>query len=1187
MQRSLILGLLLMLCGAMHASAETPDFNAVAPIFTKYCVGCHNDADREGKLTLETYDGLTAGGEHGAVVTAEQPDLSRLVRVLTGKAEPAMPPEGNEGPSQEEIQTIIAWVAAGARGPSGAPPDPANLVTPKVELLQPARQTLQSATLSPDGKLLALGGYRTVKILDAGTQAVVRELPGIPGNVNSAQFSSNGEQLLVAGGEPGLFGEVKIWNVAEGTLLRSLRGHKDCLYDAVLSPDGKTLATAGYDYQIILWNFATGEPIRSLSGHNACVYDLEFSPDGQILASASGDRTVKLWDVVTGERLDTLGQSLLELYALAFSPDGKRLAAGGVDNRIRVWEIGPGAKEGTNPILYARYAHEEAILRLAYTPDGKSLISTAENREVKVWEAETMVERHLLEQQSDWPVAIAVAPDSQSFFVALLDGAAARYRTDTGAVEPPSPPPAPELASISPRGVQRGLTTRVTLRGSHLLGANSVKSDNPLLQAAIADDVPRDSGSLTILVTPDAGMIRGVAQLTVTSAGGESKSISCQVDDLIQVVEAEQNAVRSVEQLTALPLGVWGAIAAQGDEDDYTFDAALGETIVFDVSAKQLGSELNAVLTVSDDAGQLLASSNDFDGEPDPLVALTMPKSGRFRVSVKDLAAAGSDKHFYRLTVGKLPYVTGCYPLSVPPNTKAHVQLLGYNLPSEATAEVNTGASGDAAVAVDANLFRTRRQLTIAAGTLPESLELEPNNAPDQATVVNAPATVGGRIDSVAGANDVDLFRFESPAGKLWTIETNAAGRGSPIDTRIEVLLPDGRPTPRVLLQAVRDSNIEFRPTDSDASGFRVKNWEEMQLNQLLYVGGEVCRLFRMPQGPDSDMIYYTAQGKRRGFFDTTPTTHAIYDACYIVEPRPIGANLVPNGLPVFALNYENDDDGERRNGTDSKLYFTAPTDGAYLVRVTDVRGLSGDRFAYRLTVREPRPDFNVTLGVNNPTIAAGSGQAFDVNLDRLDGFDDDVAVEITGLPPGFSVTQPLVIQAGQISAQAVLNAAPDAAALTDENAAQTKVVARAMIAGSPVAKDLPSLGRIQLAERPKVIVHLLPDDASANAEDGVTIAPGTTVTARLKVERHGFDGRIQFDVRNLPHGVIVDNIGLSGVLIPEGQTERQIFLTAEKWVPETSRPFHATAQVEGNQVSRPLVLHVKRMEELAKNNGN
>ncbi len=97
-----------------------------------------------------------------------------------------------------------------------------------------------------------------------------------------------------------------------------------------------------------------------------------------------------------------------------------------------------------------------------------------------------------------------------------------------------------------------------------------------------------------------------------------------------------------------------------------------------------------------------------------------------------------------------------------------------------------------------------------------------------------------------------------------------------------------------------------------------------------------------------------------------------------------------------------------------------------------------------------------------------------------------------------------------------------------------------------------------------------------------LSIAPGTTITAQLKVERNGFDERINFDVDNLPHGVIVDNIGLNGVLIPEGQNERQIFLTAAKGVPETSRRIHAVANSAGIQASPSITLHVRRPDVVA-----
>src|SRR5207302_6498088 len=108
------------------------------------------------------------------------------------------------------------------------------------------------------------------------------------------------------------------------------------------------------------------------------------------------------------------------------------------------------------------------------------------------------------------------------------------------------------------------------------------------------------------------------------------------------------------------------------------------------------------------------------------------------------------------------------------------------------------------------------------------------------------------------------------------------------------------------------------------------------------------------------------------------------------------------------------------------------------------------------------------------------------------------------------------------------------------------------------------------------VIVHREPAHGSGSLAP-LTITPGGTIAARLRVERNGFEDRIAFDVANLPHGVIVDDIGLSGVLIPEKQIERTIFLRAEPWVAEQSRLFFATAQVEGNQCSLPLEIRVTR----------
>ena len=86
-----------------------------------------------------------------------------------------------------------------------------------------------------------------------------------------------------------------------------------------------------------------------------------------------------------------------------------------------------------------------------------------------------------------------------------------------------------------------------------------------------------------------------------------------------------------------------------------------------------------------------------------------------------------------------------------------------------------------------------------------------------------------------------------------------------------------------------------------------------------------------------------------------------------------------------------------------------------------------------------------------------------------------------------------------------------------------------------------------------------------------------------LRVKRNGYDGDLTIDVENLPHGVIVDNIGLSGVLVRAKETERQIFISAADWVPETERLIHAVSRQEGKQASRPIRFAVKKRQQAAR----
>ncbi|RLT08888.1 MAG: hypothetical protein DWI21_07070 [Planctomycetota bacterium] len=940
------------------AKPTGPDFNTqVAPIFKKYCNGCHNADEKEGGLILESFDAALKGGKRGAVIVPSKSDLSRLVLSIEKKIKPVMPPEGNEGPKADEIAILKAWIDAGAKGPSGKAPDPTLLVTPKIATKGQVRQPIQAIAWSRDGQHVAVARQGGVDAFsgnaaltlalsprERGPDKSVQPLSGLRGVMNDVGFSADASMVFVAAGEPGVFGEVRLFKTSDGSLIRTIQGHRDAIYAAELSPDGKLLATGSYDQKVKLWNVETGAEVRTLHGHNDAVYDIAFHPNGQILASASGDRTVKLWNVTTGERLDTLNQPEKEQYAVAFSLDGKRIVAGGVDKRIRVWDITAGGKEGTNPIAFARYAHEGGILKLVFSPDGKTLVSSAEDRRIKLWETQSFTQLKVLETQPDWPQALAIAPDSSTLLIGRLDGSLQSY-------------------PIANAGA--GLVTSTPLTG---------------------DPIP------------------------------------------------------------------------------------------------PLGSESAPMQTVD---------------------------------------------------------------------------------------------------------------------------EVEPNDAFAQAQAISLPATVNGKF---AAAGDRDLFRFEAKAGQVWMLETNAARKGSLADTKLEVLTPDGRPVQRFVLQAVRETYSEFRPIDSNGPDIRLKNWEEMDLNQFLYIGGEVLKTFRMPQGPDSGMQMYANGGKRLDYFDTSATIHALDEVCYIVEPYPVGTKLIDNGLPIFPLNFENDDDGERKLGNDSRLRFTVPADGTYLVKVIDTRGFGGDKHEYSLTLRAPKPDFTPSLvGGKDATVAATSGTRVTFQIERSDGFDGDVRFDVAGLPEGFSISTPTVIQAGHLQARAVLSTSLDAKekAPPKEAWANVKLTATATIHGQAVTKEAGTLGEIKLADKPKFAVFLKPDQQPLKAEenkpappadspatpDGIpelVIAPGTTITAMLRIERADkFNNEQRFDIDNLPHGVIVDNIGLSGVMIRQGETERQIFLTASSWVPESTRLIYGISQQEGNQASKPVRLIVRKPGQVARANAN
>jgi WD40 repeat protein len=454
-------------------------------------------------------------------------------------------------------------------------------------------------------------------------------------------------------------------------------------------------------------------------------------------------------------------------------------------------------------------------------------------------------------------------------------------------------------------------------------------------------------------------------------------------------------------------------------------------------------------------------------------------------------------------------------------------------------------------------------------------------NEGGEAPVLPVGATGKGIISK---EGDVDSFLFPAKKGETIIFETNAARAKSKLDPHLAVYDAGGNPVERVVLQAVRDSWLTFRGKDSMASGdFRVHNWREMDLNEYLYVNGEVVKLWHYPRGPDSGFLVYPGFGNRHTYFETTSLSHPLGQPCYIVRPLPAGSEPGSNGLPIYRIFYENDDDATRELGKDSRLTFTAPADGTYDLRIRDVRGFGGDGFTYSVIARKPKPDFSISIAGKDAKISPGSGRELMFTAKRLDGFSGPIQIRIEGLPDELTSLPSVTIEENQYRAFTPLHLRSGVETLTEEQLKGIRLTASAKVNGKMVEKPLGGLGKIEVGPAAKVLVQIESDGASGRvAEDGVlefTVTPGETITARVVAQRLGFEERIDLGKedsgRNLPHGLYVDNIGLNGLMIPVGKSEQRFFITAAKWVPATVREFHLQTTADGKQVSKPARIRV------------
>ncbi len=220
----------------------------------------------------------------------------------------------------------------------------------------------------------------------------------------------------------------------------------------------------------------------------------------------------------------------------------------------------------------------------------------------------------------------------------------------------------PQILVAVPLNAISGTTNLIKLRGLYLDNATAVRliTTNANIQITLKSkskaDVPKPMEAkklgdtqveISLIVTSSAPATP--LTLVVVTPDGESKQHTIPLFIPADIVK-EKEFNGGFRQAQALNLGqtIQGEISDGNDVDTFQFSGKAGQTIAAEVRAAQLGSPLDASLTLFDARGQIIASNDDASGN-DAVLKAKLPRDGIYYLALQDAHGRGSSVHVYLL----------------------------------------------------------------------------------------------------------------------------------------------------------------------------------------------------------------------------------------------------------------------------------------------------------------------------------------------------------------------------------------------------------------------------------------------------------------------------------------------------------------------------------------------------------
>lgn len=415
----------------------------IQEIFELNCLACHYEGGAESRLVVEDAASMIKGGKRGAGIVPGKPDESLIYLVAARKKAPHMPPLPNKveaaALTPKELGLLRQWIIEGAKSdemgggtqvnwqpiPTGmtasyalelapwadrvaasranqlsvmgvATGDEVKLIDPNLSALKfedrpmypggaAHRDFVHSVAFHPNGRMIASGGFRVVKLWEQpqNVQALKTPLGAVAADIDI----NTARQLAAFGTQQNT---VSIRSLADGKEIKKLEGHTGPVSGVALSADASQVVSGSADKTVRIWTVASGEVVRQFETPSP-IHDLCLSLDGKQIITAHEDALIRVWTVAAPEPAPAEGEAEKPVREMKghskpvrsialILPAGQQLVSGADDNTARIWNLANGA-------AVRSLNHGGPVVSVAARPDGKFLASASSNNTAKLWDA--------------------------------------------------------------------------------------------------------------------------------------------------------------------------------------------------------------------------------------------------------------------------------------------------------------------------------------------------------------------------------------------------------------------------------------------------------------------------------------------------------------------------------------------------------------------------------------------------------------------------------------------------------------------------------------------------------------------------------------------------------------------------------------------------------------------------------